>query len=68
MRALGVLDLESDATFDDVRVSYRRLAKANHPDMNKGDAEAAKRFQAVQAAYEVIKKAEERRNANPVSR
>ena len=68
MRALGVLDLESDATFDDVRAAYRRLAKANHPDMNKGDAEAAKRFQAVQAAYEVIKKAEERRGASPVSR
>src|SRR5687767_8887822 len=63
MRALGVLDLDPDVSFDDVRAAYRRLAKANHPDMNQGDAEAAKRFQAVQAAYDVIKKAEERRGA-----
>ena len=61
MRALGVLDLESDASFADVKAAWRRLAKANHPDAAPGDAEAAARFQAVQAAYEVLRKAEERR-------
>ena len=63
MRALGVLDLESDASFEQVKVAWRRLAKANHPDAAPGDAEAAARFQAVQAAYEVLKKAEDRRAA-----
>ena len=63
MRALGVLELESDAEFEQVRVAYRRLAKANHPDLAGDDAEAAKRFQAVQAAYEVLRKAVERRGA-----
>lgn len=61
MRALDVLELESDADFDAIKAAYRRLAKASHPDLAPGDAEAAKRFQAVQSAYEVLRKAEERR-------
>ncbi|MFN3944015.1 MAG: J domain-containing protein [Allosphingosinicella sp.] len=61
MRALDVLELDSDADFEEVRGAYRRLAKENHPDLAPGDAGAAARFQAVQAAYEVLRKAEERR-------
>jgi hypothetical protein len=61
MRALEVLDLEADADFDAVRTAWRRLAKSNHPDVKPNDAEAAKRFQAIQAAYDVLKAAEERR-------
>jgi hypothetical protein len=61
MRALSVLELESDAAFDDIKAAHRRLAKESHPDLKPGDAEAAKRFQAVQAAYDVLRKAEERR-------
>lgn len=65
MRALDVLELEPDADFDAVRIAWRRLAKANHPDVKPGDAEAAKRFQAIQAAYEVLKAADERRQWRP---
>ena len=63
MRALDVLELESDVSFEDIRAAYRRLAKTHHPDLSPGDAEAAERFQAIQAAYEVLRKAEERRSA-----
>jgi hypothetical protein len=63
MRALGVLELESDAGFDEVKASYRRLAKANHPDVKPGDQAAAERFRQVQAAYDVLKRAEDRRPA-----
>ena len=62
MRALDILELESDAAFAEVKAAYRRLAKANHPDAAPGDKEAAARFQAVQAAYEVLRKSDERRN------
>jgi hypothetical protein len=65
MRALDVLELEPDASFEDVRTAWRRLAKSNHPDVRPGDAEAAKRFQAIQAAYEVLRTAEERRQWRP---
>jgi hypothetical protein len=61
MRALEMLEVEADAGFDEIKAAYRRLAKANHPDAAPGDAEAATRFQAVQAAYEVLRKAEERK-------
>lgn len=63
MRALSVLELESDATFDEVKAAWRRLAKANHPDARPGDAGAAERFRAVQAAWDVLRQAEERRAA-----
>jgi len=62
MHALSVLEVDADASFTEIRSAYRRLAKANHPDTSPDDAEAATRFQAVQAAYEVLRKAEERRN------
>jgi hypothetical protein len=61
MRALDTLGLDPDVPFKDVRAAYRRLAKQYHPDTNKDDAEAAQNFQKVQAAYEVLKKAEERK-------
>ena len=61
MRALDALELEADADFEEVRAAYRRLAKANHPDLKPGDAEAARRFQLIQASYDVLRRAEERR-------
>ena len=61
MHALSVLELESDADFEAIKASWRRLAKANHPDVKPGDAQAAVRFQSVQAAFEVLRAAEERR-------
>jgi len=63
MRALDVLELEADASFAEVKAAWRRLAKAHHPDVKPDDVEAAKRFQAVQTAYEVLRAAEERRAA-----
>lgn len=65
MRALDMLGLEVDATFEEVRAAWRGLAKANHPDVKPGDAEAAARFQAIQAAYEVLRAAEEARTWKP---
>jgi hypothetical protein len=65
MHALSVLELEPDADFGEVRSAWRRLAKENHPDLKPGDAEAAARFQAVQAAYEVLRVAEEAREWRP---
>jgi curved DNA-binding protein CbpA len=65
MRALEVLELEVDATFDDVRLAWRRLAKSNHPDVRPGDKEAASRFQAIQAAYDVLRIAEDARTWKP---
>jgi hypothetical protein len=62
MRALAVLGLESEVEFKDVRGAYRRLAKEHHPDLKQGDKEAERRFREIQAAYDVLKSAEERNN------
>jgi hypothetical protein len=63
MRALGVLQVASDASFEDIRLAWRGLAKANHPDLKPNDAEAAARFREIQAAWDVVRSAEERREA-----
>lgn len=65
MRALDVLGLDTDADFDTVKAAWRKLAKENHPDIRPGDADAAVRFQTVQAAYEVLRSAKERREWRP---
>jgi hypothetical protein len=61
MRALDELELDSEAAFSDVKAAYRRLAKAHHPDLKQDDAASARRFQQIQAAYDVLRKSEERR-------
>jgi hypothetical protein len=61
MRALELLELESDADFTSVKKAFRAKAKLVHPDVRPGDDEAARRFQALSVAYEVLKAAEERR-------
>ena len=68
MRALDALELETDADAAAVKAAYRRLAKQFHPDVNQGDAAAALRFQQVQAAYDVLRKADERRVSVPGER
>jgi DnaJ-class molecular chaperone len=61
MRALAVLELDSDAEYKEIRTAYRQLAKQHHPDLKHGDKDAEQRFQEIQAAYDVLKAAEERR-------
>ena len=53
-----VLGVSPDASDEEVKQAYRRLAKKYHPDLNPGDATAAKKMQEVNAAYEAIKNPE----------
>ena len=61
LRALEVLGLEPDADFEAIRQAWRSRAKEVHPDVKPNDPEAARQFQALQLAYEVLRAAEERR-------
>ena len=50
-----ILGLQPDASEEDVKRAYRQLAKKYHPDMNPGDAHAAKMMNDINAAYDQIK-------------
>ena len=49
-----VLGVDRDATDEDVRRAFRRLAKELHPDINPNDTDAADRFKKVTQAYEIL--------------
>lgn len=49
-----VLGVSRDASDEEIKKAYRRLAKKYHPDLNPGDEEAARQMQRVNAAYEQI--------------
>ena len=56
-----VLGVGRTASDQDIKKAYYKLAKKYHPDTNKGDAEAAKKFQEVSKAYETLRDPEKRR-------
>jgi molecular chaperone DnaJ len=49
-----VLGLSREATAEDIKKAYRRLARESHPDANPEDPEAEARFKEIAAAYEVL--------------
>jgi DnaJ-class molecular chaperone len=55
-----ILGVKQDATQDQIRAAYRRLAKKLHPDLNPGDRTAEEKFKAVSAAYDLLGDPEKR--------
>ena len=57
----ALLGVSRDATDDDIKRAYRRLARELHPDANPDDAAAHDRFKEVSRAYEVLRDPDKRR-------
>jgi DnaJ-class molecular chaperone len=49
-----VLGVARNASEDDIKKAYRKLARQYHPDRNPGDKQAETRFKEVQAAYDIL--------------
>ena len=58
----AILEVEPTATQEDLKKSYRRLARQLHPDANPGDHEADARFKEVSQAYEILSDPDRRAN------
>jgi molecular chaperone DnaJ len=57
----SVLGVPRDASQEDVKRAFRRLARETHPDANPGDPQAEAGFREVAEAYEVLSDPERRR-------
>ena len=49
-----ILEIEDNATIDDIKKSYRKLAVKFHPDKNPDDKEAEERFKDIAEAYSTL--------------
>ena len=63
-----ILGVKRDASKDDIRKAFRKLAKKYHPDRNKGDKEAEARFKEVNEAYNVLNDEKKRRQYDTFGR
>lgn len=55
-----ILGVARNASADDIRKAYRKLAKTLHPDLNPGDKTAEARFKEASAAYDLLSDAAKR--------
>ena len=56
-----ILDVPKNATQDEIKKAYRKLARKMHPDLNPNDKDAQKKFQQINEANEVLSDPEKRK-------
>ena len=59
-----ILGVSADASPEEIKRAYRKLAHAHHPDKNPGDTSAEDRFKEIGEAYAVLSDAEKRESYN----
>ncbi|MGB6064932.1 MAG: molecular chaperone DnaJ [Desulfomonilaceae bacterium] len=57
----GTLGVKKDATTDEIKKAYRKLARKYHPDVNPGNKDAEDKFKAISEAHEVLSAPEKRK-------
>src|SRR5450432_4364236 len=56
-----ILGVAKDAPHDEIKKSYRKLARKYHPDANKGNPASEERFKEISEAYNVLSDAKRRK-------
>ncbi len=64
----AVLGVDSSASPEEIKKAYRKLAQRYHPDANKGDASAEKRFKEVSEANSILSNAAKRKEYDEMRR
>ncbi|HRP17289.1 MAG TPA: DnaJ domain-containing protein, partial [Ginsengibacter sp.] len=57
----SVLGVPKNASEDDIKKAYRKLARKYHPDVNPNDKDAQRKFQQINEANEVLSDPEKRK-------
>jgi molecular chaperone DnaJ len=56
-----ILEVDKTATIDDIKKSYKKLARQYHPDLNPNDKESEEKFREIVEAYETLSDEEKRK-------
>src|SRR5262249_57037803 len=49
-----ILEIDREASLNDIKRAFRKLARRYHPDINPGDRHAEERFKRITEAYEIV--------------
>ncbi|MGH8945431.1 MAG: molecular chaperone DnaJ [Acidimicrobiia bacterium] len=64
----ATLGVDENASADEIKKAYRKLAQKHHPDANPGDATAEERFKEISEAYATLSSPEQRKEYDQVRR
>src|ERR1700676_2241245 len=58
----GILGVKRDASEDEIKKAYRKLARQYHPDRNPGDKQAEERFKQISQAHDILSDSDKRKS------